>query len=195
MFERDVLMPDGRVLTHHEVTELHHLRGESTSVNVRSWDQASSHDWVLQCELDPTITFEDAEEWAKAQPQFAKCDDERAHAIDEVLSVLTDEQAEQLSQLYPEWAAGTEYAVGDRCRDGLLYRCVQAHTSQDGWEPHATPSLWVRTSIDEWPEWVQPTGAHDAYAMGDKVSHNGSHWVSTMDANVFEPGVAGWESA
>ena len=49
--------------------------------------------------------------------------------------------------------------------------------------------------LDEFPEWVQPIGAHDAYAKGDKASHNGKNWVSTADNNVWEPGVYGWEEA
>lgn len=110
------------------------------------------------------------------------------------ISYLDDDQAESVSVLFPEWAVGVMYAVGDRRQyDGLLYRCVQAHTSQADWTPDVVPALWVRASTEEWPEWVQPTGAHDAYNTGDKVSHNGKHWVSTMDGNVWEPGVAGWD--
>lgn len=45
---------------------------------------------------------------------------------------------------------------------------------------------------DEYPEWVQPTGAHDAYDQGAKVSHNGKKWTSDVSANVWEPGVYGW---
>ena len=48
------------------------------------------------------------------------------------------------------------------------------------------------TKAIEFPEWRQPTGAHDAYSKGDKVSHNGKHWVSDVDGNVWEPGVYGW---
>lgn len=71
--------------------------------------------------------------------------------------------------------------------DGVkLYRCLQDHTPQETWTPDAAPSLWVAISdpAEEWPAWVRPTGAHDAYAQGDKVSHNGKHWIS----NVWEPG-------
>ena len=59
--------------------------------------------------------------------------------------------------------------------------------------PDATPALWVVVSIDEYPEWAQPAGAHDAYAKGSKVTHNGKKWISSYDANVWEPGVYGWE--
>ena len=50
---------------------------------------------------------------------------------------------------------------------------------------------------DEWPEYVQPTGAHDAYRTGDKVTWNGKHYISKMDGNVWNPDAypAGWELA
>ena len=46
----------------------------------------------------------------------------------------------------------------------------------------------------DWPDWVQPTGAHDAYAKGSQVTHYGEKYVSQIDANVWEPGVFGSES-
>ena len=46
--------------------------------------------------------------------------------------------------------------------------------------------------ILKYPEWRQPTGAHDAYAKGDKVSHNEKHWISEVDGNVWTPGTYGW---
>lgn len=109
---------------------------------------------------------------------------------------LTDEDALQAVELYPAWQAGTAYTVDERIRyNSTLYRCVQAHTSQADWTPDATPALWTVVSLDEWPEWVQPTGAQDAYRVGDKVSHNGKHWTSDVDANVWEPGIYGWSEA
>ncbi len=54
-------------------------------------------------------------------------------------------------------------------------------------------SLFVKVSIAEYPDWVQPTGATDAYNKGDKVTYDGKHWVSTADANVWQPGVYGWD--
>jgi len=41
-------------------------------------------------------------------------------------------------------------------------------------------------------EWVQPTGGHDAYPLGAKVTHNSLTWESIVDNNVWEPGVFGW---
>ena len=100
--------------------------------------------------------------------------------------------------LFEEWQAGVSYKVGQYRRYGeKLYRCVQQHTSQAGWEPDKAASLWsvAADPAEEWPEWSQPLGAHDAYAKGAKVSHNGKHWVSDVDANVWEPGVSGWSEA
>ena len=109
---------------------------------------------------------------------------------------LDDEQAETVTNLFPLWEPDTAYLAGDRNQyNSLLYKCVQAHTSQIGWEPPNVPALWVRTSTEEWPEWIQPTGAHDAYNIGDQVSHNGKHWISDINANVYEPGVYGWIEA
>lgn len=117
-----------------------------------------------------------------------------ADSITLATSYLDDEQAETVTNLFPLWESGVAYAVGDRRQyDGLLYRCVQAHTSQDDWTPPAVPALWVRTSTEEFPEWIQPQGAHDAYPLGAKVSHLEKHWISTIDANVYEPSVYGWD--
>lgn len=101
---------------------------------------------------------------------------------------LDDASALDGIELFPTWKTSTAYAIGDRIRyNDTLYKCVQAHTSQSDWTPDLTPALWVEVSIEEFPEWHQPTGAHDAYNKGDKVSHNGKHWQSTIDANVYEP--------
>lgn len=114
--------------------------------------------------------------------------------IEQLAVTLDDEAALTGVELFPVWAIGRAYATGDRVQHGgTLYKCVQAHTSQADWTPDATPALWVVVSIDEYPEWVQPTGAHDAYNTGDKVTHNGKTWVSDVDNNVWEPGVYGWK--
>lgn len=61
--------------------------------------------------------------------------------------------------------------------------------------PDITPALYTEVSIEEWPEWKQPTGAHDAYNTGDKVTYNGKHYVSLIDGNIWAPDAypAGWE--
>ena len=191
------MMVNGDAMTNHEATVItHDAVAGVTVVTCDHWNDGGGRVMTThERELDVGMTFASAESWLQSLPEYEEVPDESAELVAEIAAMLTDEQAEQVPQAYPQWSAGTSYAVGDRVRDTLLYRCVQAHTSQGGWEPHVTHALWVRTSTDEWPEWVQPTGAHDAYAMGDKVSHDGSHWVSTVDSNVWEPSVYGWESA
>lgn len=108
---------------------------------------------------------------------------------------VDDNTALRMVEFYPEWAAGTAYTVGYKVRkDGKLWRCLQAHTSQAGWEPENAPSLWGKVLIpDETviPEWEQPDSTNP-YMVGDKVTHNGKTWVSDIDNNVWEPGVYGW---
>lgn len=113
--------------------------------------------------------------------------------IEQLAVTLDDETALTGVELFPVWAIGKAYAVDDRVQHGgTLYKCVQAHTSQENWTPDATPALWVVVTVEEWPEWVQPTGAQDAYAKDAKVTHNGERWISDVDSNVWEPGVYRW---
>ena len=105
----------------------------------------------------------------------------------------TDEQALDAPNVYAEWKTDTEYAVDDRVLYAdILYKCLTAHTSQDTWTPDYSPSLWARVHLDIQP-WVQPTGATDAYMIGDKVTHLGKTWVSIIDNNIWEPSVYGWD--
>ena len=114
--------------------------------------------------------------------------------IEQLAVTLDDETALTGVELFPTWVVGKAYVVGDRVQHGgTLYKCVQAHTSQSDWMPSATPALWKTVSVDEYPEWVQPSGAHDAYNIGDKVTYNGQHYVCPSNANVYAPDVYGWQ--
>ena len=108
----------------------------------------------------------------------------------------TDEQALSVPALYPAWRSGVRYASGQRVIfDGVLYKVLQDHTSQDDWTPDAAPSLFARVlipDVETIPEWVQPDSTNP-YSKGDKVTHNGKTWISDIDNNVWEPGVYGWE--
>jgi len=115
--------------------------------------------------------------------------------MDTAGAMLTDEQAATVPTLYRAWESGIDYAVGDRrTYNGTLYRCLQAHTAQEAWNPADAPSLWAAVLIPDptvIPEWVQPDSTNP-YMAGDKVTHNGKTWVSDIDSNVWEPGVYGW---
>lgn len=106
--------------------------------------------------------------------------------------------AAEHTELFAPWACPVNYTTGQiRQHGGRLYKCLQGHTSQEGWQPDTAPSLWVQIAdpAEEWPAWSQPIGAQDAYPLGARVSHEEKRWLSTADNNVWEPGVYGWEEA
>lgn len=123
---------------------------------------------------------------------------EEARAIRASISGLAegadDEKLIDNKAAFPYWNGnGVQYKAGDILQDDdKLYRVVQAHRSQTDWRPSLVPALFTEISLDEYPEWKQPTGAQDAYVKGDKCSHNSKHWISDVDNNVWEPSVYGW---
>ena len=110
--------------------------------------------------------------------------------------MATDEMSMQVPNLYPVWEDDVAYAVGERILyNDVLYKVLQAHTSQADWTPDVSASLFTKVLIPDEnviPEWDQPDSTNP-YMSGDKVSHNGSNWVSIVDNNVWEPSVYGWE--
>ena len=120
-----------------------------------------------------------------------------------LLPNLSDEQALQVPLMFPKWQVGKAYAVGERVLYlGVLYKVIQAHTSQAGWEPDIAPSLFAKNLIvkDEEgeqvdiPEWVQPDSTNP-YMIGDKVIFEGKVYQSVIDNNVWSPTdyPQGWE--
>ena len=115
---------------------------------------------------------------------------------------LPDEQAMEVADLYPEWQEKKAYAIDEILKYGenadsetQLYKVLQAHTSQADWTPDTAASLYKKVGFTDSgvPVWTQPLGATDAYKKGDVVSYNGQLYVSTVDANVWQPGIYGWE--
>lgn len=194
MLRRNVLI-DGKIYDTHEIVLItNNLATNETVITVASSNAEERIERSTALVLMDGLTIAEAEEVAWSLERYSEYIDESAELLNDVLDILTDEQAEQVPQAFKEWEVGAEYKVGDRRRYAdKLYRCVQAHTSQEGWEPPNVPALWTRTAPEgEIPDWVQPTGAQDAYNMGDKVKHNGKTWESDVDANVWEPSVYGW---
>ena len=127
---------------------------------------------------------------------------ERAKAlrafIEHMADSVTDGEAFSYPEVFAPWKVGVKYKTGGRLSyDGFVYKVLQDHTSSAEWTPDTAVSLYVKIPDPavEWPEWEQPTGAHDAYAKWAKCSHNNKHWISIIDANIYEPGVYGWEEA
>lgn len=116
--------------------------------------------------------------------------------IESLAETLEDESALQAIELFPNWTTDISYEVGARVRyNDILYKCLISHTSQETWTPDVSPSLWTRVLIPDpetIPEWIQPDSTNP-YMTGDKVTHNNKTWISTIDNNVWEPGVYGWD--
>ena len=126
---------------------------------------------------------------------------EQAEAIREAMdfagATLDDEQALVCVRLYRPWGVGREYKKGDfltygtnSVGDPQLYKVALAHTSQADWLPPSAPNLYDAIGLDEegYPVWSQPTGAHDAYNIGDVVNYNGTLYKSKIDGNITVPG-------
>lgn len=124
---------------------------------------------------------------------------QEAKEIRKAIDIFADNQTDKTlidnKAAFSLWRAGVPVMVGQILRYGDdIYRVIQPHTTQDDWTPDITPALFVKISLEEFPQWVQPTGAHDAYSKGDKVSDEGKHWISEIDGNVWKPGtvVGAW---
>lgn len=116
--------------------------------------------------------------------------------VESLAETLEDEDALEVVELFPNWKVNYLYNIGDRVRyNHALYRCLSMHLSQSDWIPETSISLWAKVLIpdpDVIPEWEQPSSTNP-YMKGDKVRHNDKVWVSTIDYNVYEPGIAGWD--
>lgn len=110
---------------------------------------------------------------------------------------LDDATAIEATTLFPEWEIDKAYVVDDKVKyNGVLYKVLQAHTSQESWKPDVSPSLFAQVLIpnpEVIPEWVQPDSTNP-YKKNDKVKHNNKVWISLVDNNVWEPGATGTES-
>ena len=140
-------------------------------------------------------------------PGVVRYEKERSDLVQEAViamaqqaaAALEDDAAAKVGVLFPQWTPGTAYKTGDRICDGAgsLYRVVQDHTAQVDWPMDQTPALYTPLGVtaeapDEIPEWRQPLGSEDAYHTGDRVKYEGKVYESTVDNNVWTPGVYGW---
>lgn len=112
------------------------------------------------------------------------------------------EDIEDLAAAFPRWEdnVGRQVHPGEfYTYDGTdVYRVVQGHVTQADWSPPLAPALFLYlppAGPSGCPPFVQPTGAHDAYAIGDCVEFEGANYVSLIDANTYSPSAypAGWE--
>lgn len=146
-------------------------------------------------------TTREAEEWERWRAKYGPLSPDEAIAAiiaaqPAIVESMPDESLARMAPYLAQWdGEGIGYATGDLVGyEDKVYRCLQPHTSQPGWNPVDAPSLWAKVLIPDptvIPEWEQP-GSTNPYMKGDKVKHNGKTWVSDIDNNVWEPGVYGW---
>lgn len=112
---------------------------------------------------------------------------------------LPDEYALEVTALFDEWYPGRDCIKDTRLRrKGELYRVIESHVAQTGWEPENAPSLFAKVLPGQegnepeegYAEWVQPDSTN-GYSKGDRTQHNGHAWESDVDDNVWEPGAVG----
>ena len=111
-------------------------------------------------------------------------------AKEQLLPKLSDKVAYTVRMLYPEFEIGIVYKVGERIMyKGKFYKVILEHTSQGDWTPDVAVSLFVEIADPsiEYPEFVQPTSTETAYMKDDKITFNGSKYVSLVDYNVYSP--------
>ena len=128
------------------------------------------------------------------QAAFAAAERTRPLTAEEVTAMLIKQQintlnvddntALRMTTFYPEWAANTEYTTGYKVqRSGRLWRCLQAHTSQAGWEPENAASLWTEIceSHSGTLEDPIPYNGNMALESGKYYSQDGKVYRCTRD--------------
>ena len=102
---------------------------------------------------------------------------------------LDENELLDIIDLYESYEVDKLYKAGDIFKyEGKLYKVLQEHTSLENWIPSELPALYLNMMPDSViPEWVQPTGSHDAYNTGDKVIYEGKVYESLIDNNTWNP--------
>lgn len=150
---------------------------------------------------------------SKALDDLVQMQEEQDRTIKSILKTITlakdlsDDQKQEILSRYEEYKVDKAYQEGDKFTyQGKIYEVIQAHTSQTTWIPSETPALYkefLKVKIQDGAgnesevvaEFKKPTGAHDAYQKGDKVSFEGAIYESIIDANVYSPSefADGWK--
>lgn len=107
------------------------------------------------------------------------------------ITALSDDVALLIPEVYPVWSGNSvEYKKDMRVTyNGILYKVLQNHTSQETWTPTSAPSLFAKvltSTTGEILEWEQPSSTNP-YMKGDKVKFNGKIYESVIDNNVWSP--------
>ena len=188
----DEVLPNGVPLKYFRISSLTTVVNNSCIIEVVGYTSQEKREEEQQC--DPEVGCD-----VYIDTRIISVDYDPDMSVNKAYALLKGmEEFADAEDVIDAWAANIAYYFGDRVMyQEQEYKCIQPHTSQEGYEPDSTTALWklYEEGGDGIPVWSQPTGAQDAYRYGDHVMHNGVEWVSTYDgANVWEPGVYGWEN-
>ena len=131
--------------------------------------------------------------------EFRKRIDANLQATRKLIRVdeLSEDELLDMIDLYESYQVGKSYKADDIFKyEGKLYKVIQEHTSLEDWIPSELPALYLNMMPDSViPEWIPPTGSHDAYSVGDKVIFEGKVYESLIDDNTWSPTdyPQGWE--
>lgn len=107
--------------------------------------------------------------------------------VEAASQTIADENVESCVALFPHWNEESEYEVGYRVQyDGVVYKCIQAHSAQAQWNPVDAVSLWAKVLNDEIKPWERPDSTN-TYMNGDRVTFDGKTYESTIDYNSYSP--------
>ena len=140
------------------------------------------------------LTAEEIAEREAAQAAFEAAERTRPLTAEEVTALLIRQQINSLAvddstalrmrEFYPVWETGQNYPEGFKVQySGALYKVLQAHTSQDGWEPENAPSLWTEICESHGGTLTDPIpySGNMALEAGKYYSQNGAVYLCTRD--------------
>ena len=208
--ERKALINE-TVLGYHEVSRIAHEVGVKTEIGVSSWKNRSEKQLGYPPSIDSTLTFP-YDSTLDEDACYAKIAESSTFAeyhdpIDDVLELLTDEQAVQVPDAFPIWMTHVNYHAGERLRyQGDVYRVLQDHESQASWTPVDAPSLYAKVLSgqgggdepqEDYGVWEQPDSTNP-FMTGDRVhfpTATDPVYESTIDNNIWSPSdyPAGWK--
>ncbi len=152
---------------------------------------------ITNLQEDNEVLHKDNKELHQAKDELVQKNQSLTKVAKVVANQVTDDViALEIQEFYDEWQVGVAYVVGQYIRfEEVLYKVLTAHTSQEGWTPSGATSLFAKVLSDPHGgvlEWQQPDSTNP-YMKGDKVLFEGVTYISTVDNNVWQPGVYGWE--
>lgn len=156
---------------------------ESWVINGSMWEQV----WTIISKTQQEIINEKNEEANNMESTLNVVE------IKKLLQITADAQSSdelyKFPSIYSAWKVGINVLVNEKYQyNGKLYKVIQFHKTQLDWTPDIAKSLFTEYfSPESIQNWTQPTGAQDAYNIGDKVKFEGSIYESLINANVWSP--------